>query len=141
MSSYPLATVGALVVGPSERILLIKTHKWKDTWGVPGGKIDYGETMNAALLREFKEETGLELYNISWGPVQESVNSAEFYKDAHFILLNFIARSHGENVTLNDEAEAFAWVPPDEALSYHLNTPTRRLVEFYRENGFGEAIG
>lgn len=145
MANYPLATVGALVVGPSGRILLIKTHKWKGSWGVPGGKIDYGETMKEALLREFKEETGLELFDVRWGPVQESVNSHEFYKDAHFILLNFIARSRSETVTLNEEAEAFAWVTVDDALSYDLNTPTRRLVEFYedtfhKEVGFGEVL-
>lgn len=140
MPEFPLATVGALVVGPSERILLIKTHKWKGSWGVPGGKIDYGESIKEALLREFREETGLELYDISWGPIQESINSNEFYKEAHFILLNFIARSGGENVRLNDEAEEFVWVSVDEALTYGLNTPTRRLVEVYRDSGFGEAL-
>ena len=140
MPEYPLATVGSLVVGPSGRVLLIKTRKWNNTWGVPGGKIDYGETIKEALLREFREETGLELLKITWGPVQESVCGNEFYKDAHFILLNFIAYSHSEDVTLNDEAEAFTWVTVNEALKYDLNTPTRRLVEFYRDNGFGEAL-
>ena len=101
MPEYPLATVGALVVGPSKRVLIIKTHKWRGKWGVPGGKIDYGETMRRALKREFLErkKRGLTLSEIYWGPVQEAVESSEFYKSAHFILLNFIAVSEREEVT------------------------------------------
>ena len=129
--TYPLATVGALVRRPDGRVLLIRTHKWRDTWGVPGGKIDYGETMKAALEREFLEETGLRLTRIFWGPVQEAVNSPEFHKDAHFILLNFVALTDDEHVTLNDEAQEHVWTPPEDALTYNLNTPTRRLLEFY----------
>ncbi len=134
MPEYPLATVGALVVGPSERVLIIKTHKWRGKWGVPGGKIAYGERMTRALKREFLEETGLTLTDIYRGPVQEAVDSAEFYKDAHFILLNFVARTKSEEVTLNEEAEVYTWVSPERALTYDLNTPTRRLVTFYLEH-------
>ena len=133
MSDYPLATVGALVVGPSERVLIIQTHKWRGKWGVPGGKIEYGERITQALKREFLEETGLTLTDIYQGPVQEAVESAEFYKSAHFILLNFIAGTENEEVTLNEEAEAYTWVSPERALNYDLNTPTRKLIEFYLE--------
>ena len=129
--TYPLATVGALVRRPDGRVLLIRTHKWRDTWGVPGGKIDYGETIKAALEREFLEETGLSLTHIYWGPVQEAVRSPEFYKDAHFILLNFVALTDDEHVALNDEAQEHVWTPPEDALTFDLNTPTRRLLEFY----------
>lgn len=131
MPEYPLATVGALVVGPSARVLLIQTHKWRGAWGVPGGKVEYGEMLRQALVREFREEAGLELTRVYWAPVQEAVHSAEFYKPAHFILLNFIAFTDHETVTLNDEAEAHVWTSPENALTYDLNTPTRVLVEFY----------
>ena len=134
MPEYPLATVGALVVGPSGRVLLVQTHKWRGKWGVPGGKIEYGETMRQALEREFLEETGLTLTDLYWGPVQEAVESPEFYKSAHFILLNFVARTEREEVTLNEEAQAYTWVSPERALSYDLNAPTRRLVTFYLEH-------
>ena len=134
MPEHPLATVGALIVGPSERVLLIQTHKWRGKWGVPGGKIEYGETVRRALEREFLEETGLTLTDIYWGPVQEAVESPEFYKSAHFILLNFVARTEREEVTLNEEAQAYTWVSPERALRYDLNAPTRRLVAFYLEH-------
>ena len=127
----PLATVGVLMVGPSGRLLLIRTHKWRDRWGVPGGKIDYGEGILDAVRREAREETGLELADVRWGPVQEAVESPEFHRAAHFVLLNFFARTGSETVELNDEAQAFAWVTPEEALAMDLNTPTRVLVNAY----------
>lgn len=130
--TYPLATVGALVRRPDGRVLLIRTHKWRDSWGVPGGKINYSETMEAALKRELLEETGLSLTHMYWGPVQEAVESPEFYRDAHLILLNFVALTDDTAVTLNDEAQEFAWTTPEDALTYDLNTPTRRLLEFYQ---------
>lgn len=132
----PLATVGALAVSPAGRVLLVRTHKWRERWGVPGGKIRYGETMREALLREFREETGLALFDVRWGPVQEAVRSPEFYREAHFILLNFVARATSETVTLNAEAQAHAWVAPEAALDYDLNPPTRTLVAFYLRWGF-----
>lgn len=135
-AARPLATVGALVVGPSGRLLLIRTHKWRDRWGVPGGKIEYGETMAAALRREVREETGLELDDIRWAPVQEAVESPAFHRPAHFVLLNFVARSASERVRLNDEAQAYAWVEPEEALRMDLNEPTAVLVRHFLAHGF-----
>lgn len=123
--------MGALAVAPDGRVLLIRTRKWRGLWGVPGGKLEYGETLKAALEREFLEETGLTLDRIYRGPVQEAVRSPEFYKDAHFILLNFVALTETSEVTLNDEAQAHVWVTPEEALTMNLNTPTRTLVQFY----------
>lgn len=132
---WPRATVGALVEGPSGRVLLVRTHKWRDTWGVPGGKIAYGETIEAALLREFAEETGLALRDVRPGPLQEAVLSDEFFVPAHFVLINFFARSDTEVVRLNDEAQAFVWVTPEEALSMRLNTFTRVLVQAFLDDG------
>ena len=51
----PVVCVGALVWGPGERVLLVETTKWRGLWGVPGGKVDWGETLEAAVIREFRE--------------------------------------------------------------------------------------
>ena len=137
---YPLVTVGALIVGPSGRLLLIRTHKWRDRWGVPGGKVDLGETLLAAVHREVREETGLALTEVVWAPVFEAVDHPEFHRSAHFVLLDFVARSDGEDVTLNDEAQAHAWLTPAEALVLDLNQPTRGLIEHYVAHGFAAPI-
>ena len=61
---YPLATVGGLIINQQSKILLVKTHKWRNLYGVPGGKISYGETMHDAFRREVKEETNLDIFDI-----------------------------------------------------------------------------
>jgi ADP-ribose pyrophosphatase YjhB (NUDIX family) len=129
---YPLVTVGALIEGPSGRLLFIRTHKWGDRWGVPGGKVDWGESLLEAVHREVREETGLEVEDVRWAPVQEAVLHPEFHRPAHFVLVNVLARSRGERVTLNDEAQAFTWCTADEAERLELNEPTRRLVAYHR---------
>lgn len=133
---YPLVTVGALVVGPSGRLLLIRTHKWRDRWGVPGGKVERGETLLAAVHREVTEETGLTLGDIAWAPTQEAVDHPEFHRPAHFVLLNFVARSKSERVVLNEEAQDHVWLDAPAALALDLNAPTRALVEHYVRHGF-----
>lgn len=132
---YPLVTVGALIVGPSGRLLLIRTHKWGDRWGVPGGKVDWGESLLEAVHREVREETGLRLLDVRWGPTQEAIHHPEFHREAHFVLVNVIALADAEQVTLNDEAQAYRWCSPAEAAALDLNEPTRRLVEHYRAHG------
>lgn len=130
-TKYPLATVGALVRSPSGHVLLVKTTKWRGFWGVPGGKIEWGETMEAALKREFAEEVGLELFNIRYALTQEAVLDNQFHKPAHFILLNFFADTLGQTVRPNEEIAEWAWVEAEKAFDYELNTFTRVLIEAY----------
>jgi hypothetical protein len=62
--------------------------------------------------------------------VQDCIHSKEFYRDAHFLLLNYVCRVNGPtDVTLNDEAQEFRWVTRAEALAMDLNVPTRKLLE------------
>lgn len=132
----PLATVGALIVAPDGRALFVRTAKWRGRWGVPGGKIEAGETMLAALCRETLEETGLALHDVRWAPTLEAVRSDEFARDAHFVLLNFVARTRATDVRLNDEADLHAWLrPADALLELTLNGPTRALVRHYLGHG------
>ena len=126
----PVVTVGALIYDDSGRVLIVRTQKWSDKWGIPGGKINRGETAEAALLRELHEETGMEVHDIRFVLVQDCIGSKEFYRDEHFLLLNYTCRCLGSaEVVLNDEAQAFKWMEPAAALSLDLNEPTRILLE------------
>lgn len=128
-NARPIATVGALIHDDAGRVLMIRTHKWSDRWGIPGGKIRRGEGSEAALRREILEETALEIDSIRFVMVQDCIDSPEFMRPEHFILLNYVARSAGGGVALNDEAEEFQWLAPRRALELDLNAPTRHLLE------------
>jgi len=132
----PLATVGALVLNPEGAGLFVRTVKWRGSWGVPGGKIEPGEAMLDAVVRELREETGLEVRDVRWAPTLEAVRHPEFHVPAHFVLLNMTARCDDDAVTLNDEADAYAWLPLREALTtLPLNEPTRALVRHVLRTG------
>ncbi len=131
--AYPIPTVAALAVSPRGRVLIVRTTKWRGLWGVPGGKIEYGERMEAALLREFAEEVGLALRDVRFARLDEMVGDPAFYKPAHFILINYFARTDSEAVRPGEEIAEWAWTPPEQALAYPLNVYTERLVSAYLE--------
>jgi phosphoglycolate phosphatase len=127
----PTGTVGALIFNGTGEALMIRTHKWSNKWGIPGGKIKWGEISEAALRREIKEETNLKITDIKFVLVQDCIHSKEFYHDAHFVLLNYTCRCAGKNprVKLNDEGQEFRWVKLAEAKKLKLNKPTKILIE------------
>jgi phosphoglycolate phosphatase len=125
----PVVTVGALIFNNSGNVLMVRTDKWSGLWGIPGGKIKWGESSEEALRREIKEETNLEITDIELVLVQDCVHSKEFYRDAHFILLNYTCACEGEQqVILNEEAREFCWVSIEQALGMTINAPTRYLL-------------
>lgn len=132
-AAAPVVTVGALIFNAAGQVLMVRTHKWSDLWGIPGGKVKWGESSLAALRREVQEETGLGITGVEFVLVQDCIRSREFYRDAHFVLLNYACRVAGApHVRLNDEAREFRWVSPARALRMELNEPTRVLLRAVR---------
>lgn len=131
---HPIPTVGALIVNAAGRLLMIRTFKWSNKWGIPGGKIKTGETALDALHREIREETALVLDRVEFVMVQDCIGSKEFFKPAHFLLINYLAWTSGTVVVLNEEADEYRWVTPEEAFQLPLNQPTRTLLETCLKN-------
>jgi len=133
----PLATVGALIFNARNEALMIRTHKWSNKWGIPGGKIKWGETSEAALRREIQEETGLKISGIEFILAQDCIRSKEFYRDAHFVLLNYTAQCATKNprVVLNEEGREYRWLPLAAAKKLKLNRPTKILIEAVMKRG------
>jgi phosphoglycolate phosphatase len=128
--AHPICTVGALIFNDDDRVLMIRTQKWSNLWGIPGGKIKFGEPSIRALQREIKEETNLDIGDIVFVMAQDCIQSREFYRRAHFVLLNYTCRARGPvEVRLNEEAQEFRWVTAAQALEMPLNQPTRTLLE------------
>jgi ADP-ribose pyrophosphatase YjhB (NUDIX family) len=132
---YPLVTVGGLIVAKDGDILLVRSKKWSNLYTVPGGKVELGETLQEAFIREVHEETGLGIVNIRFAMAQDSIFSPEFFHKSHFVMNDFIADlapdCTKEDVVLNAEAQEYRWVSPEEAMKMTLNRELYVLIGWY----------
>ncbi len=128
---YPEPTVGAVIVNAGGKLLLTKSHKWRDRYVIPGGHIELGESMEQALRREIKEETGLDIFDIRFLGFQEFIHDAAFWKRRHFIFFDFTCRTDTSEVVLNDEAQSYVWVSCAEALTLPVEPYTAKTIKTY----------
>ncbi len=133
---YPEPTVGALIFNKHGKILLVRSHKWVNgRLTVPGGHIELGESAADAIIREVKEETGLEILPSKLLMVQEAIYSDDFFKKKHFIFFDFVCQALSEDVQLDqDELQEYAWYDVDEVEESVLEPYTRNLIATYRRN-------
>lgn len=137
--AFPEPTVGALIFNPTGKILLVKSHKWNNKYVIPGGHVELGETLETALKREIKEETGLDIFGAVFICLQEFIFDKAFWKQRHFVFLDFACKTKTEKVTLNSEGQEFVWVTPTEALNLPVEPYTKHTIEAFIKkvpNGF-----
>ena len=133
---HPEPAVGAMILNRMGEMLLVRSHKWADKLTVAGGHVEVGETLEAALVREIREEVGLDVTDVQFLLVQEAIYSTEFWRPRHFIFFDFICRAVGESPTPDGaEIQSCSWVSPKKALRLDLDTYTRRMVEAYLARG------
>ncbi|HLY05596.1 MAG TPA: NUDIX hydrolase [Rhizomicrobium sp.] len=123
--------VGAVVWNEREEVLLIRRRNppRRNEWSMPGGKVEFGETLRAALAREVREETGLEIEIAGLIDVAELVRDARAgAEDAHYVLVDYCARARsGEPIAASDASEA-RWFSLAEIDALALWSETRRII-------------
>lgn len=108
-----IEVVAAIIVDSENRIFATQrgSGDWKDWWEFPGGKIEPGETPEAALRREIREELDTEI------AVGELLQTVEWdYPKFHLTMHCFFCRIESGSLTLK-EHEAARWLAPDELSS------------------------
>ena len=129
---YPEPTVGALIFNPKGKLLLVKTHKWKGKYTIPGGHVELGESLRDALEREIREETNLELVQAEFLCYQEFIYDDSFYEKRHFLFFDFICQVKEGEVQLNSEAQDYVWVDLNEARTYPIDAYLRYSLDLYQ---------
>jgi 8-oxo-dGTP diphosphatase len=128
----PIVAVGAVIVDGA-RVLLVKRGQepLKGQWSLPGGAVETGETLHAALMREVREETCLE---VEVGPVVEVLDSIRLDADGrpeyHYIIIDYACRVRADTSSLaacGSDAAAVEWVDTAHLERYRL-TPTAIAV-------------
>jgi len=133
--AYPEPTTGVFIFNSEGKLLLLQSHKWPGKYVVPGGHVELGERIEAAARREALEETGLAIRDLRLLLWQEFLYDPAFWKPRHFIFFDYACRTDSTDVRLNDEAEAYVWVDPREALELPVDSYTRVSIEEYLKGG------
>ena len=130
----PRVVVAGLIKNKN-KILLCRSSKWSDLWVVPGGGIEYGETIEEAIKREIKEETGLDVEFEKILFVQELIEPKDYCKKKHLISLECICSTRNDTVTLdNKELQDYKWVTPEQGLKMETDPYTHEFIEKYLED-------
>jgi len=134
---FPEPTVGVFIFNQVNELLLLKSHKWPGKYVVPGGHVELGERLEEAVIRETKEETGLDVYDIEFINFQQFIYDPAFWKQRHFIFFDYACKTESTQVQLNDEAEEHVWVRLEAAAQLPLDIYTRTSIEILieRRNG------
>lgn len=130
----PEVCVGAVVVDDDELLLVRRGNApAAGMWSVPGGRVEPGETLAEAALRELEEETGVEGV---CGPLLGWVERID--GEHHHVILDFTVTvlDRQEPVAGDDALEA-AWVPLGEVAELPL---VEGLVEFLHQHGVVEVV-
>ena len=131
----PLLMVGAavLIVDEKNRLLLMKRSE-SGCWGPPGGSVELGEAVEMAARREVREETGLELEEITLfgvfsGPELFYVypNGVEVYN----VTIVYLARFKSGDIRLNGEHTDWRWFAPAD-IPESISPPIRPVVERFK---------
>ncbi len=119
----PVVGVGAVILDGDRIVLVKRAHEpLQGEWSLPGGAVELGETLQAAIVREVREETGLE---VEAGPVIEVLDRVHRTPDGrveyHYVVVDYVCRPLGDRrlVSSSDAADA-RWVDAAELSAYRV---------------------
>jgi 8-oxo-dGTP diphosphatase len=129
----PLVGVGAILI--CKRAILLEKRKndpGKGKWSIPGGKVEVGESMEQSVMREVKEETGLEVEKPKLIDVVSNVELDETGRAKyHFVIIDYFVKLKTGTLEAASDAAELKWVPLDEVETYDLTVAFR---QFFKRN-------
>ncbi|MEP6715904.1 MAG: NUDIX hydrolase [Terriglobia bacterium] len=123
--------MGALVIEDG-RILLVKRGRepFKGYWSLPGGAVETGERLEAALLREVLEETGLAVRIAALIEIFERIMAdAEGRTEYHYVLMDYLCHPLSGTPVAADDACEVAWFLPGEIAGLTITEGTPAVIE------------
>jgi len=132
-NSLPIVLVVAVaLVDADGRVLIAKRPEGKKMaglWEFPGGKVDPGETLEAALIRELREELGIDTHESCLAPLTFASHA---YDDFHLLMPLYACRRWKGEVTAREHTE-LAWVRPVRLGDYPMPPADAPLVAMIRD--------
>lgn len=132
-NSLPIVLVVAVaLVDPDGRVLIAKRPEGKKLaglWEFPGGKVDPGETPEAALIRELREELGIDTHESCLAPLTFASHA---YDDFHLLMPLYVCRRWKGDVVRHEHAD-LAWVRPMRLRDYPMPPADAPLVAMIQD--------
>jgi len=98
-------------------------------WDLPGGILDFGEDAKEGIIREIKEEAGLEVKDVKVFDVISKFNELKEF----WVTIGYTAQALSKDVKLSYEHVEFKWVTLDEFLNLDASDKLKQLVKIYKE--------
>jgi ADP-ribose pyrophosphatase YjhB (NUDIX family) len=129
--SRPQIAVSAAIFRDGN-ILLVRRARSpaKGFYSLPGGRVEFGETLHAAITREVDEETSLKIEIVDLAGWREVVPGPS--GGGHYLIMSFAARWIAKEPVLNDELDDFKWLPPDALGDLKLTGGLREVIQSAR---------
>ena len=123
--------VGA-VIFKNDQLLLVKRRFEPEAqfWSLPGGLVEWGETVEEAIIRETREECGIEIGPIRLVDIIDFIERDERGEIRyHYVLVDFEARYLGGEVAPESDAADARWFSPSELTEISLPEITRKFLQ------------
>jgi 8-oxo-dGTP diphosphatase len=127
----PIVGVGAVIVDDGKVVLIRRKYEpLKGHWSLPGGMVEIGETLEAALTREMLEETGLV---VDVGPVIEVFDRITCDEEQrvryHFVLIDYLCWPSAGSLRAGSDVDAAIWADPAELAGYSLTDKATSVIQ------------
>jgi 8-oxo-dGTP diphosphatase len=127
----PIVGVGAVIVDDGKVVLIRRKYEpLKGHWSLPGGMVEIGETLEAALTREMLEETGLV---VEVGPVIEVFDRITRDEEQrvryHFVLIDYLCWPSAGSLRAGSDVDAAIWADPVELAGYSLTDKATSVIQ------------
>jgi 8-oxo-dGTP diphosphatase len=113
------------------KVLLVRRARspGKGLYSLPGGRVEFGESLHAALHREVDEETGLKIEILGLAGWREVLPTAG---GGHYLIMSFAARWIANEPALNEEHDDFKWLVPETLSGLKLTGGLPEVIEAAR---------
>jgi 8-oxo-dGTP diphosphatase len=139
----PLVGVGAVIID-GERALLVKRggEPLKGQWSIPGGLVEVGESLRDAVIREAREETGLDVEPGKVVEVFERIHRDTNGKtEYHYVLIDYLCRKVSGEARAGSDAAELRWVRLSELASMELTEGAEKVIRKAFHSSDGLRIG
>jgi len=131
--NQPIVGVGAVIICDGKLLLeKRKNDPGKGKWSIPGGLVELGENVEQTVIREVKEETGLEVEKPEHIDIVDNITRDENGEiKYHFVIIDYFVKLKGGTMKATSDAEELRWVTFDDVEKHDL---TITFKAFFQRN-------